>query len=67
VELAGELVAAGLLQPVDHRLLHVHRVALHVDEPLAQGPAVELLEHVLVVEVFEDGDAARQLVVDLRL
>ena len=38
VELGSELVAAGLLEPVDHGLLHVHRVALHVDESLAQGP-----------------------------
>ena len=38
-----------------------------MDEPLAQAPAVELLEDVLVVEVLEDRDAARQLVVNLAL
>ena len=38
-----------------------------MDEPLAQAPAVELLEDILVVEVLEDRDAARQLVVDLAL
>ena len=67
MELGCELVATGLLQSVDHGLLHVHAVALHVDQPLAQAAAVELLENVLVVQVFEDCDAARQLVVDLRL
>ena len=64
VELGGELVSAGLLQPVDHGLLHVHAVALHVDQPLAQGPGVELLEHVLVVQILEDGDTARKLVIN---
>ena len=58
------LVPTGLLQSVDHGLLHVHAVALHVDQPLAQQPRVELLEHVLVVKILEDGDAARKLVVD---
>jgi hypothetical protein len=37
------LIAAGectdLLEPVDHGLLHVHGMGLHVNEPLAQGPA----------------------------
>ena len=64
VELGGELVAAGLLQSVYHGLLHVHAVALHVDQPLAQGPRVELLEHVLVVQILEDGDAARKFVIN---
>ena len=67
MELGCELVAAGLLQSVDHGLLHVHAVALHVDQPLAQGPRVELLEHVLVVQIFEDCDAAGQLVINFCL
>ena len=35
VELVGELVAARLLQPVDHGLLQVHGVGLLVDQTLA--------------------------------
>jgi hypothetical protein len=35
VELVGELVAARLLQPVDHRLLQIHRMRLLVDEAFA--------------------------------
>ena len=57
VELRGELVTASLLKPVDHGLLHVHGVALHVDESLAQGPRVKLLEDILVIQILEDSDA----------
>ena len=67
MELRGELVAAGLLEPVDHRLLHVHGVALHVYESLAQGPRVELLKDILVIQILEDGDAAGKLVINLGL
>ena len=45
--------AAHLLEPVNHGLLHVHRVTLHVDQALAQGARVELLEDILVVQVPE--------------
>jgi hypothetical protein len=38
----GSRLAEGkctdLLEPVDHGLLHVHGMGLHVNEPLAQGP-----------------------------
>ena len=37
MEFGGELVTAGLFEPVDHGLLRVHRVLLHVDQPLAKG------------------------------
>ena len=53
VELRGELVSAGLLEPVDHRLLHVHGMALHMYESLAQGPRVELLKDILVIQILE--------------
>ena len=67
MELGCELVATSLLQSVDHSLLHVHAVALHVDQSLAQATAVELLEYILVVEIFKDCDAAGQLVINLSL
>ena len=47
MELAGEFIATSLLGPVDHGLLHVHGLTLHVYEPLAKAAVVELLEHVL--------------------
>ena len=47
VEFGCELVPTGLLQPVDHGLLHVHAVGHHVDQSLAEGPRIELLENVL--------------------
>ncbi len=38
----GSRLAKGkctdLFEPVDHGLLHVHGMGLHVNEPLAQGP-----------------------------
>lgn len=65
VQLVGELVAARLLQPVDHRLLRVHALRLLVYQALREHARVELLEHVLVVDVLEDYDALRQLLVHL--
>jgi len=35
VELVGELVPAGLLQPIDHRLLKVHGVRLLMNQSFA--------------------------------
>ena len=39
-------------------------MALHVDQPLAQGPGVELLEDILIVQILEYGDTAGKLVID---
>ena len=64
VELGGELVSAGLLQSVDHGLLHVIAEALHVDQPLAQGTGVELLEDILIVQILEYGDTAGKFVIN---
>lgn len=65
VQLVGELIAARLLQSVDHRLLCVHALCLLVYQSLCKHARVEFLKHVLVVDVLEDYDALRQLLVHL--
>ncbi len=42
-------------------------MGLLVDEALSQAPRVELLEHILVIQVFEDGYRRLQFLVDLVL
>lgn len=64
VELVCEFVTARLFQSIYHRLLRVHALALLVDEPFGEHSAVELLKDVLVVDVFEYGDALRETFFD---
>ena len=42
-------------------------MALHMYESLAQGPRVELLKDILVIQILEDSNAAGQLVINLGL
>ena len=56
VEFGCELVPTGLLQPVDHGLLHVHAVGHHVDQSLAERPGVKFLEYILKVETRENNE-----------
>lgn len=64
MQFVGELIAACLLQSIDHRLFGIHALRLLVNETLGQHATVELLINVLIFDVLEYGYAAGELRID---
>ena len=54
-------------QPVNHGLLHVHAMTLHVNQTFAKASRIKFLEHILVLQVFEYGDTAGQFIINFSL